>query len=1045
MIEMADHRKIEIKEKQVDEASKLNTSPSKPIRIGSRVDLTTDLDAPNYNELKKTLDDTHARNRDRKPYSLSEVCCSVTTGWHKCLDSTKKSELDKFGVGIVHYFRFIKYFGLFFFLATIMSIPSLFFTTQAGRDANDGEISSNFKELLYMTSLASIARGASQCAKVSLTPPVSPITFSCKRGKIGAFSTVDYGRVVEPLDYLTCDLFNDNSWDKTCNLAESDATALKEAYAGCEGQPNCTLTLNENMFNFAPSECAPWNPSSSEYNSSKSFYFQILCQDIQMELANGKEISKGTVGWVVVSIDAGISLLFFVFLLLLRNFEKKTAANVLGSVDSVDSCTVEVRSLPKMTLSKLRAQLWRHFGQIEVNNQVVKVNVVDVQLAETNTLLRLNSELGTLREKKVTKYRNFYGKWADKKEATSPDVNYDELLKISMAGGKKSQKEFKQIRKMKESQDKIQHKIRKVKNDKKTQVLSAFITFEDKAQRDAVYAYYQRSPFTRCCFAICCCGFSNDPAAFNGSYLSVHDAPDPSSIKWINMDAGNIEKTLRRLVSWIITIALWVASFACMTYVRNEQADIAQQVRPNKDCSGYENVNDEQVREDNAKGADGLGLLECYCRQDVSRTFEAICSDWTWNRLLSESLPYLIVVIVIIINFLMQFVFYFLSAFERHRSITTESISRIIKIFVAQALNTGIIILIVNARFSSTNPAPSLLDGIFDDVTPQWYLDVATTLLLTMIINIISLPATNLATYILGACTKCCDRKCTCDEKKTRKKSQKAWVALYTGPEFMIELRYARILTVIFVCLFYSAYVPLLYVTAFATIFVIYWMDKFYLLKVCQIPRTLDRKLHTMVRHTLVLAVLLHLGNAVWAYGQTEVFGDSDSFQEAADILRSLTNDQAPGVFARLLQRAIQYQNLSITILFLAILILALFRIFFNSTLMKLIECCSRRKTQKRKSTTYSDKVKYFGRIKYDDLDLERKYLEKEIMVTEDDALKSRLEDRLERVKAEMVLRANTAETSDDKFIGIFSYSLSHHPTYKRFFGAKGLIEATSP
>jgi len=35
-----------------------------------------------------------------------------------------------------------------------------------------------------------------------------------------------------------------------------------------------------------------------------------------MDLAGGQDISKGDVGWVVVSIDAGISLLFFIFLLL---------------------------------------------------------------------------------------------------------------------------------------------------------------------------------------------------------------------------------------------------------------------------------------------------------------------------------------------------------------------------------------------------------------------------------------------------------------------------------------------------------------------------------------------------------------------------------------------------------------------------------------------------------------------------------------------------------------------------------------------------------
>jgi len=62
-----------------------------------------------------------------------------------------------------------------------------------------------------------------------------------------------------------------------------------------------------------------------------------------------------------------------------------------------------------------------------------------------------------------------------------------------------------------------------------------------------------------------------------------------------------------------------------------------------------------------------------------------------------------------------------------------------------------------------------------------------------MIINIISLPAADFGAYVLGAIKKCWDRKCTYKEQQTRKKSQKAWVSLYTGPEFLIEMRYARV------------------------------------------------------------------------------------------------------------------------------------------------------------------------------------------------------------------------------------------------------------
>ena len=88
----------------------------------------------------------------------------------------------------------------------------------------------------------------------------------------------------------------------------------------------------------------------------------------------------------------------------------------MGNNEGIDSFTIEVRSLPSaMTMAELKATLWNHFSSVSwqfflsnnpkltVKNgkkvQTIQINVVDVQLAESNTLLALNAKLGVLKEK----------------------------------------------------------------------------------------------------------------------------------------------------------------------------------------------------------------------------------------------------------------------------------------------------------------------------------------------------------------------------------------------------------------------------------------------------------------------------------------------------------------------------------------------------------------------------------------------------------------------------------------------------------------------
>jgi len=44
-------------------------------------------------------------------------------------------------------------------------------------------------------------------------------------------------------------------------------------------------------------------------------------------------------------------------------------------------------------------------------------------------------------------------------------------------------------------------------------------------------------------------------------------------------------------------------------------------------------------------------------------------------------------------------------------------------------------------------------------------------------------------------------------------------------------------------------------------------------LRLYRLPKNLDKKLHSVVRQSIFIAILLHLGNAVWNYGNSQIFG----------------------------------------------------------------------------------------------------------------------------------------------------------------------------
>ena len=104
--------------------------------------------------------------------------------------------------------------------------------------------------------------------------------------------------------------------------------------------------------------------------------------------------------------------------------------------------------------------------------------------------------------------------------------------------------------------------------------------------------------------------------------------------------------------------------------------------------------------------------------------------------------------------------------------------------------------------------------------------------------------------------------------------------ALCLGPPFLMSVRYAEILSSIFVIFMYSAGMPILYLIGCAQMFVAYWVDKFLFLRRYRNPPRFDEKIGRRASGLIPYAVILHLVMALWMYGNDAIFVSDQIFKD---------------------------------------------------------------------------------------------------------------------------------------------------------------------
>jgi len=180
-----------------------------------------------------------------------------------------------------------------------------------------------------------------------------------------------------------------------------------------------------------------------------------------------------------------------------------------------------------------------------------------------------------------------------------------------------------------------------------------------------------------------------------------------------------------------------------------------------------------------------------------------------WASVISRGIS----IAIIAVNYVLRYVIIILIKFVRYDTFSAELAAITNGIFYTQFINTGFLLLLVNANLSEHPKLPlsSWLQGPFYDYMPAWYIDVGYKLVYAMIINAFMPYAGIVSCFMAPAIKRLLDSKFTWNMYKTKCKSMQQYKDIWSGKAYIIHYKYSSVLNVVFVSMMYGIAMPILF------------------------------------------------------------------------------------------------------------------------------------------------------------------------------------------------------------------------------------------
>ena len=526
----------------------------------------------------------------------------------------------------------------------------------------------------------------------------------------------------------------------------------------------------------------------------------------------------------------------------------------------------------------------------------------------------------------------------------------------------------------KEESDKLEKKYNlleeKIKNEHVSGDLKTFneiyLTMRNHKMTEFYYKLYKRNKAERCCLICCCQKKKIKHLYYKNKWLDVNIAEnEPSNIKWENVAYSPFKRCCRKFLVIILSFIIIIASFGVIIGSKAAQQTLSDSYNTSTDCTQY-NITDTLLQNEinNKNLTSNQRVYQyCFCQDkyqvngyqfvsDINFGSETICKDWLDLYIKTTAINAAIVIIVPIINSLLFIMLKLLTSFERNKDLTSDMMSNFIKIMIMQSINTGLIILLVNLRSTTVReeiPKFPILTGNFKDLDPQWYLNVGTTIILYMIINIITPHIAAIFSKIFKECKLCC-----CKNNKIGITKQE-YLKSNMGEDFFIEGRYAQLATTLFVALLYSSGMPILYLMIFGFILITILVDKFLVLRYYRLPKQFDVYITKVFINIVLICIVFHLLMGIWIYGNPYLLIDksSSTLDSLGSYFSSFVSVKDDSYINQIAYRFSTKQN-AVMLIFLILLVLGLIiKFIFSNLVLSMSSCCNQKSVMNldRKST----------------------------------------------------------------------------------------------
>jgi len=400
----------------------------------------------------------------------------------------------------------------------------------------------------------------------------------------------------------------------------------------------------------------------------------------------------------------------------------------------------------------------------------------------------------------------------------------------------------------------------------------AFIIFDTIESKQKCIETYSHCECCGCCG--CGCLQENNlrfPKDGETYQLDVKKPPPPSDIIWENLEASCCSKFWRSLLAVIAVIILLIISYTSIYTVNTLEQDRATK----EECIQYEEMDLAAAKIETNKRK-----IRCFCTQEgiikiqTNAEEKAVCDDF-----ISEIYVYWVIYLgcifsITVINFIIKYALLGLSKFQKFCTKTEEEQSAMVKLFSSMTINMILLILMTNLNLQGSVIFSTISDvipfgkyifsGDYTDFDRSWHLEVGVTIIIMMCMSVFW---PQIMDFCFWVPLKRLGRLCTGNIVLQQDLNE-----IYEGYDFTLWDRYSYILTIVFFVVTFSPGLPILMPLGAAFCFVIYWIDKWLLLRFYKKPPAFTCKINTKAFEILPYAILCHAIIALFVYTSPDIY-----------------------------------------------------------------------------------------------------------------------------------------------------------------------------